>query len=109
MAFDFLNIFSEATAGIDGNVATGAVNTANSILGNPFWLIIGIILIVVTILLLLFLKKIIVNSILGLILFAVVKFGLGIGLPTIPTLVVSIIFGPAGIGVMLLLKFFGLF
>lgn len=108
MNLDFLNIFAETASSIDGNIASSAVNTANSILGNPIWLIVGIALIVVTILLLVFLKKIIVNSILGLILFAIVKFGLGIGLPTIPTLVVSIIFGPAGIGVMLLLKFLGL-
>lgn len=108
MAFDLSNILG-TTESINGNIAGNATNAASNILGNPVWLIVGIVLIVVTILLLLFLKKIIVNSILGFILFVAVKFGLGIGLPTIPALVVSIIFGPAGIGVMLLLKFFGLF
>jgi len=103
MAIDFTSML------LDENIAGNAASTASNILGNPFWLIAGIVLIVVTILLLLFIKKIIINSILGLILFLVVKFGLAVQLPTIPALVVSIIFGPAGIGVMLLLKFFGLF
>ena len=81
---------------------------AASLVSNPTILIIGIGLIVATILLLFFMKKIIINTILGLIVWGIVTYILKIELPFIPSFVVSVVFGPAGIGVILLLKFLGL-
>lgn len=80
---------------------------ATSFVSDPTILIIGIGLIVVTFLLIFFMKKIIVNTILGLIVWGIVTFILKIELPFIPSFVVSVVFGPAGVGVMLLLKFLG--
>ena len=74
----------------------------------PEFLIIGIILIIATIVIIFFLKKIIINSILGLIVWALAVFVFKVSLPLIPSLAVGIIFGPAGIGVMMALKVFGL-
>ena len=48
------------------------------------------------------------NSIFGGIIWAIAVLVLKINLPIIPSLVVSIIIGPAGIGTMLLLNAFGL-
>ncbi|MDD3084198.1 MAG: hypothetical protein PHP82_04195 [Candidatus ainarchaeum sp.] len=74
----------------------------------PLLIIFGIILIAITIFIIFFLKKFIVNSVLGLAIWAVAVFILNIELPFIPSLVISIIIGPAGIGTMLLLNAFGL-
>lgn len=80
-----------------------------SLLPDPFFLIIiGLILIGVTIFILFFLKKFIMNSVLGLILWAIVTFIFNIELPFIPSLVVSVVIGPAGVGTMLLLNAFGI-
>ncbi len=78
-----------------------------SLTGNWLVLLIGLVLIIGTIALILSLKKIIINSVLGVIAWAVSLFVFHSGLPLIPSLVVSIVFGPAGIGVMLLLGFLG--
>lgn len=91
--------------GIVGGTASQALTLVQ---GNWLWLLVGIALIIVTVLLFFFIKKIIVNSVLGLALFLIIKYVFVVELPFIPALVISIIFGPAGIGVMLLLKFFGL-
>jgi hypothetical protein len=88
--------------------AQGAAQQAIIFLNNPAVLVAGIILIAVTIFLLFFLKKIIVNSILGGIIWGISTAIFHVELPLIPSFVVSVIFGPAGIGAMLLLKFFGL-
>ena len=72
------------------------------------YIIPAIILIIVTIFIFFFLKKIIVNSILGVVVWAGATFLFNINLPLIPSLVVAIIFGPAGIGVMIVLKVFGI-
>jgi len=75
---------------------------------TPLFIIVGIGLIIATLFIIFFLKKIIMNSILGGIIWVVAIFVLKINLPTIPSLVVSIIIGPAGIGTMLLLNALGL-
>jgi hypothetical protein len=80
---------------------------ATSFVSDPTILIIGIGLIVVTFLLIFFMKKIIVNTILGLVVWGIVTFMFKFELPFIPSFVVSAVFGPAGVGVMLLLKFLG--
>jgi hypothetical protein len=55
------------------------------------------------------LKRIIENSVLGLIVWAVAKFVFGINLPFWTSLIVSAIFGLAGIGALLLLRFLGVY
>ncbi|MBN2127153.1 MAG: hypothetical protein JW703_02040 [Candidatus Diapherotrites archaeon] len=76
--------------------------------GNWLVFAVGLILIIAAIAVILSLKKIIINSVLGLIGWAVTVFVFKVSLPFIPSLVISVIFGLAGIGVMLLLKFFGI-
>ena len=83
--------------------------TALQIANDPLILGAGIGLIIVAIILILLIKQIIINSILGIIALAVVYFVFHIELPWLAAIVVSIVFGLAGIGAMLLLKFFGLF
>ena len=68
----------------------------------------GIVLVVAAVLIFIFLKKIIVNSILGVAAWAILTFVFHVELPFIPSLAVSIIFGLAGIGAMLVLRFFGI-
>lgn len=96
--FGFLNFLS---TGLVGSV--GATIMAQPLLA----LGIGIGLIILTILLFLFIKKIILNSIIGLVLFLILKIGFGISVPFVPAFVLSVIFGPAGLGVIIVLKFFG--
>lgn len=69
-------------------------------------LAIGIALIGITVLLLGLLKNIILNSIIGALGFLLCYFVFGIKLPIVVTLVVSALFGPAGLGVMIILWLF---
>jgi len=109
MAQVLLDIFSDFAKGINFNQPVAeATNIGLSLIGNPTILIIGIVLIAVTIFLFFFLKKIITNSILGGIIWFVSIYIFHVQLPLIPSFVISVLFGPAGIGAMLLLKFFGL-
>jgi hypothetical protein len=82
---------------------------AMQIANNPAILIGGIALIIIAIALVLFIKQIIVNSILGIIALGIIHFVFHVELPLLPAVIISAIFGLAGIGAMLLLKFFGLF
>ena len=75
--------------------------------GNYWILIAGLALIVVAIVLFFVVRKIFINSILGLLVFGIVKFVFNIDLPLIPAVVVSLVFGLAGIGSLLVLKFWG--
>ncbi|MBU1121016.1 hypothetical protein KJ660_04020 [Candidatus Micrarchaeota archaeon] len=85
-----------------------AVGAASTLVGNPLLLLIGIVLIVATIAIIFFLKKIIINSVVGLIVWGAIHFIFNITLPFWPTLLVTAIFGLAGIGVMLVLRFLGI-
>ena len=98
-----LNIFGQNAAEVGAETAGNALN----FVGDPTILIIGIVLIIATVAVFFFIKKIIVNSILGAICWGVANFIFGIELPMLPSLVVSIIFGPAGVGVLLVLRFLG--
>jgi len=92
-------------------LAGEVVNTANAtdfLTGNWQLLFAGIALIIIAAIIFTMLKKIIVNSILGIICWALLVFVLGMDLQWIPTLVVSALFGLAGIGVILILKFLGI-
>ncbi len=74
----------------------------------PLFVIVGIILIVATIFILFFLKKFIMNTVLGAIIWFIAIYIFQVQLPYIPSLVVSLVIGPAGIGTMLLLHAFGI-
>jgi len=101
-------ILLEGFADTATNFAPVAEQGALSLLNNPGALVIGAVLIVATLLLIFFLKKIIINTILGIIIWAASVFVFHVSLPLVPSFVVAAIFGPAGIGVMMVLKFFGL-
>jgi hypothetical protein len=75
--------------------------------GNPAVLAAGIGLVIATVLLIVMLKKIIINSVLGIIAWAVLTYVWHIEMPFIPSLVLSIVFGLGGIGSILVLKFLG--
>ncbi|MEK6958803.1 MAG: hypothetical protein AABW59_02030 [archaeon] len=83
-------------------VATGSTHNLWAIV------IVGLALIVATIILLFLLKKIMENSILGVVIWAASIFIFQVQLPLFPSFVVSVIFGPAGIGTMLLLYALGI-
>ncbi|NMA44276.1 MAG: hypothetical protein GX950_00475 [Candidatus Diapherotrites archaeon] len=73
--------------------------------------ILVLILIAITIIIMFYLKKIIVNSVLGGVIWFVAVFVFNVQLgPTlfIPSFVISVIFGPAGIGTILLLLALGI-
>ena len=97
---DIPNMLGEATQ-------TPAASTAQTLLANqdPVVLIIGVVLIIATVLLLLFLKKILVNSLSGLVLWAIATFVFHVDLPFYASLIVSLVFGPAGICTLMILRF----
>jgi Zn-dependent protease with chaperone function len=118
---DSVNFFTSTAAATATTATSAATNTgmapgllqaAQSALPSlpisPIFLILGIALIAVTIFLLFFLKKIVMNSVLGAVIWFVSVFVFGVKLPLLPSFVISIIFGPAGIGTMLVLAVFGL-
>ena len=113
MAIPFLEIpVPESATGLLGEGAADAAanvgNTALQLAGNPALLVGGIILVVAAIVLFFFIKKIIINSVLGIAAWLVLMFIFHVELPFIPSLAVSVIFGLAGIGAMLVLRFFGI-
>lgn len=79
-----------------------------TIVGNWGFLAVGIGFIIAAVLIFWFLKHIIVNTVLGLIAWAIIAFALKISLPFWPTLIVTVIFGLAGIGAMIVLAFLGI-
>ena len=108
----FLNISAgtmlEGFGGATG-AAEGIGSTALQLTGNPAILVGGIILVVGAVVIFFFLKKIIINSILGIAAWALLTYFFHVELPLIPSLAISVIFGLAGIGAMLVLRFFGMF
>jgi len=96
---DLILLQAGAEAGAIGGQA------ANFLAGNWAVLAAAVGLIIATVLILTQLKHVIVNSVLGVIAWAVLVFVFHVQLEFIPSLVVSAIFGLAGIGVILLLKF----
>jgi len=84
-------------------VTTGAINLVN----NPVSLIIGIVLIAAAILIIVFFKIFFINGLIGLAGFIFCLL-IGIKLPFWLTVILSGIFGLAGLGLVLILKFFGI-
>ena len=99
-----VNIVLESLLGEPVKVFTGAAQLA----GDWRAVLFGILLIIAAVLVIYFVKKIIVNSILGIIAWAILNYIVGIELPTVASFAVSAIFGLAGIGVLLLLRFMSL-
>ena len=93
-----LQAATEQAGGIGGQAV-------NFLAGNWPVLAVGIGLIIATVVIIAHLKQVIVNSVLGVIAWAVLVFVFNVQLPLIPSLVVSAIFGLAGIGIILILKF----
>lgn len=102
-----IDTFTDFAKGLSFTLPTQA-SIASGLLSNPTVLVAGIILIIVSAFVFFFLKKVIEHAIIGAIAWALTIFVFHIPLPLIPSFVIAVIFGPAGIGVMLLLKFFGL-
>jgi len=73
----------------------------------PEYILPAIVLVIVTVFLFFFLKKIIVNSVLGVVALLAANFIFNMQLPWLSSIVISIIFGPAGVGVMIVLRIFG--
>ena len=73
----------------------------------PEYIIPAIVLVIATVFIFFFLKKIIVNSVLGVVALLAANFIFNMQLPWLSSIVVSIIFGPAGVGVMIVLRIFG--
>ncbi len=92
---------TEATAGALSTVTGTTVHL------STMTLLAGIGLVALAIFIVFFLKRVIVNSILGIVAFLILKF-LGVNLPFLLTLIVSVLFGLAGVGTVLVLHFFGL-
>jgi hypothetical protein len=107
MNLQLLSSFADGTKFATDTIVQTGVETFLPV-NPPIFIIIGIVLILATIFILFFLKKMIVNSILGGIIWVIAIYVLKINLQPLPSLVVSIIIGPAGIGTMLLLNAFGL-
>ena len=109
MNFVLLDAFTEFAKGISFTLPATGTNTALTLAQNPNALIAGIALIIISAIIFFLLKKVIEHAIIGGIAWALTIFIFHIQLPLIPSLAIAIIFGPAGIGAMLLLRFFGLF
>jgi hypothetical protein len=73
----------------------------------PEYILPAIVLVIATVFIFFFLKKIIVNSVLGVVALLAANFIFNMQLPWISSIVISIIFGPAGVGVMIVLRIFG--
>lgn len=102
------SLLLQSSLGLPVNTAASAVESATQFAGDWRVLLFGILLIIGAVLVIMFIKKIIINSVLGLIVWGVLYFVLKVELPFIASLAVSAIFGLAGIGCLLLLKFLGI-
>lgn len=98
------NAIADTAAGAIG--ASGIVQ--NAISGNISWLLVGIAFFVVAAMLFFYLKNLVVNTILGVIGWAVLTYIFQLQLPFWASLIVSAIFGLAGLGVMVILAFLGI-
>lgn len=81
---------------------------STSIAGNVSWLVLGVGLFIAAAIVILFLKNILVNAILGVIGWGLLTYVFHVSLPFWPSLIASAVFGLAGLGVMVLLAFFGI-
>ena len=91
---------------MDANIISAGTEKVINLVNNPKILILGIVFIGLTVLIMYLLKHFIINSVIGIIGLFVLT-GLGIKLPFVITLLVTAVFGLAGLGTMLILEFLG--
>lgn len=70
--------------------------------------ILGAIFVLLAIFIIFLAKRVLENLIIGTVGFLLLKYFFGLSVPLIPGLIVSILFGLGGLGVLLILHFFGL-
>ncbi len=87
---------------------SAVAGVSQQFLGDPAILAAGIGLIIAAAIVFYYVKQIVVNSLLGIIAWTVLNYGLNVQLPFWASLMVSIIFGLAGVGAMLVLRFLGI-
>jgi len=92
---------------MDANIIAQGTEKVINLVHNPKILILGIVLIGITLLIMYFLKHFIVNSIIGVVGLFILTL-IGVKLPFVVTLIITAIFGLAGLGIILILKFFGI-
>lgn len=85
-----------------------AQGISSFLFGNPWILVLAVLFIIGTALILFFLKKIVINSVLGIAAWLILHFVFGIQLTWWISLIIAVVFGLAGIGVLLVLTFLGI-
>lgn len=90
----------------DAGTAAGTVS--NAISGNISWLIVGIAFFIVAAMLFFYLKNLVVNTILGVLGWGVLTYIFHLQLPFWASLIVSAVFGLAGLGAIVILAFLGI-
>ena len=70
--------------------------------------LLGAVLVLIAIFAIFILKRILENLVIGVAGFLILKYLLGMNIPLIPGLLISLLFGMGGLGVLLILHFFGL-
>jgi len=103
-----LETLPEIGAGLGEKAIEESGKQAAALISNPLVLGVGIAFVIIAILIIVFMKKIILNSILGVAAWVILTVIFKIELPFLPSIAVSLVFGLAGIGVMLILKFAGI-
>ena len=89
--------------------SNGAVEVVqNAISGNISWLLVGIAFFVIAAMLFFYLKNLVVNTILGILGWGVLTYVFHLQLPFWASLVVSAVFGLAGLGAIVILAFLGI-
>ena len=99
--------FALIASALESSAVSGAAEAAKSLAGNYWVLIAAVALIVVTVVIFFVLRQIVINSVLGFVVWGIIHFAFNIELPFFPALVSAAIGGPAGIATVLLLKFLG--
>jgi hypothetical protein len=90
----------------NSNGAVGAVQ--NAISGNISWLLVGIAFFVIAAMLFFYLKNLVVNTILGILGWGILTYVFHLQLPFWASLIVSAVFGLAGLGAIVVLAFLGI-
>jgi len=76
--------------------------------GDLGTLFLGAILVLVALVVVFILKRVLENLVVGVVGFLILKYLLGVNIPLIPGLIISLLFGLGGLGVLLILHFFGI-
>ncbi len=93
---------------VEGAVGSVSNTVQNTIAGNVSWLAVGIALFIAAAIVIYFLKNIVINTAVGLMGWGVLTYVFHVQLPFLASLLVSAIFGLAGLGALLVLAFLGI-